>query len=79
LVSDIDQDPWIWPSSLTKQKVINMMKAMPKDQQAKNGLTTHSSRKRKMLTFSEVTDIVVEERVRSEPHLWAVAKRKNGG
>ena len=56
-----------------------MMKAMPKDQQAKNGLTTHSTRKRKMLTFSEVTDIVVEERVRSEPQLWAVAKRKNGG
>eukprot|EP00439_Symbiodinium_sp_Y106_P060680 s1067_g9.t1 len=52
------------------------MQAMPKDQQAKNGLTTHSTRKRKMLTFSEVTDIVVEERVRSEPQLWAVAKRK---
>ena len=63
LVSDIDQDPWIWPSSPTKQKVVNMMQAMPKDQQAKNGLTTHSTRKRKMLTFSEVTDIVVEERV----------------
>ena len=76
LVSDIDQDPWIWPSSLTKQKVISMMKAMPKDQQAKNGLTTQSTRKRKMLTFSEVTDIIVEEQVRSEPQLWAVAKKK---
>ena len=44
---------------------------------SQNGLTTQSTRKRKMLTFSEVTDIIVEEQVRSEPQLRAFAKRKN--
>ncbi len=76
LPSDIDQDPWLWPASLTFQKVKTTMQNMPRDQQSKNGLANEDSRKRKTLTFSEVTDMVVENQVRSEPQLWALAKKK---
>ena len=49
---------------------------MPADQKTKNGIASESNRKRVTLTFGELTDIIVENGVRTEQDLWSLAKRR---
>ena len=77
IASDIDESPWLFPESLTMDKVKILMAAMPVDQQVKNGLVPRrAEKKRKSLSFSELTDIVVENKLFSVGELWQEAKAR---
>ena len=62
------------------EKIKNIMESMPRDQRVKNGIMQTKEKKRKSLTFSELTDVVVENGIFSVEDLWQVAKaRKMSG
>jgi hypothetical protein len=94
LPADIDREPLFFPPWPMEQ-VDKVRKTVPKDQITKNsgksdfvlpeGAVIQSrqaggDRKRKRLTFSELTDVVVEKKIRSEGEFWKEAtQRKMAG
>ena len=77
LPADLDQSPWSWPS-VDVQKLKALCDKPTPQMLARNGVA--SGRKRKLLTFSEVTDVFVEAKVKTARDAWMVAKtRKTAG
>ena len=78
LGADLEMEPWSWPS-ISAQSLIDLCEASAKkaNSEAVHG---HRGRKRKMMTFSEVTDAFLEKHVQTEKDAWTLAKaRKAGG
>lgn len=73
LLSDLDREPWSYPSTQPAALVALCGQETPQlDGRSK---VVAPGRKRKFLSFSEVTDIFVEGAVRTERDAWTVAKR----
>ena len=67
LLADIDHEPLSYPPGLTWEMIQRDIDNMPKDQKRKNGLPVGTvaaapPKKRKMMTFSELTHVVVENK-----------------
>jgi len=60
LACDLDPQPWSWPAK-TREQLLEMAK-IPNNQAARNNMIVPEGRgrKRKILTFSELTDAVIE-------------------
>ena len=63
LQADIDQDPWSWPS-VASSVLLALCEKLSPQMDARNG--SNGGRKRKFMTFSEITDAFVEGAVRTE-------------
>jgi hypothetical protein len=78
LQADIDRNPWSWPHA-EPSELVALCDKMSAQMGARNGLPG-CGRKRKLMTFSEITDAFVEGGVRTEKAAWVLAKfRKTGG
>ncbi len=78
LQADIDQEPWSWPS-VAPSALLALCEKLSPQMEARNG-STGGGRKRKFMTFSEVTDAFVEGGIRTEKEAWMLAKSlKVGG
>ena len=74
---EVDKEPWLYPpDALSMCKIQALMTEMPRDQQTKNGIQTKRNVKRKGLTFSELTDIVVAAKIYTVEELWQEAKAR---
>ena len=71
LPADIDREPWSWPA-VSVEALDTVRKAQSPQLAARNG----KGRKRKLLTFSEFTDILIEGNTRSEKDAWCLAKER---
>lgn len=80
LAVDVDAVPWSWPT-VPIASLKAMCEANSPQMEARNGAVGGGrGRKRKLLTFSELTDAFVEGAVRNEREAWVLAKaRKVGG
>ena len=74
LLSDIDRAPWSYPPVPPKDLLALCATPSPQMEARSGGIVV--GRKRKLLTFSEITDIFVEEHIRTERHAWSLAKRR---
>ena len=73
LPADLDQSPWSWPSVDVRKLKALCDKPTPQ-MLARNGVAP--GRKRKLLTFSEITDVFVEANVKTVKDAWIVAKTR---
>ena len=73
LQADLDLDPWSWPPA-SSPSLLAICDTPTPQQDARNGFST--GRKRKLLTFSEITDAFVEGKVRTEKDAWQLAKNR---
>ena len=64
LQADIDQDPWSWPS-VAPSVPVKLCEDLSPQMVARNG-STGVGRKRKFMSFSEITDAFVEGAVHTE-------------
>ena len=88
--TDLDPQPFFWPSSFTIEHANEIMDKVSSSQlqrKGNSGLKDHmeanlqrkerpSKHQRKTLTFSEFTDIVVECKIQTEQQLYQVAKNQ---
>ena len=73
LESDIDKSPWSWPDMpLAKLRELCKEKAPELESNVAGG----RGRKRKLMTFSEVTDAFVETGIRTEKDAWTFARSR---
>ena len=68
------EEPWSFPPA-SVQSLLGACGEQSAQMVARNGGSI-VGRKRKLLTFSEITDAFVEEGVRTERQAWIVAKRR---
>ena len=73
LLADIDQKPWSWPS-VVPSVLLALCEKPASHMDARSG--SKGGRKRKFMTFSEITDAFVEGGVRSEKEAWMLAKAR---
>lgn len=77
LQSDLDLTPWSWPT-IDPSALLSLCNSKTPQMEARSG--GGGGRKRKLMTFSEVTDVFVEGCVRTESQAWRLAKtRKMAG
>ena len=75
LGADIDQSPWSWPRVQTASLL--SLCAQPSPQMdGRNGNLPRRGAKRKLLTFSEITDAFVEGSVKTEKDAWTLGKSR---
>ena len=74
LQADIDQQPWSWPS-VEPSVLLALCDKLTPQMEGRNGVIG-VGRKRKLLTFSEITDAFIEGGVRSERDAWMLAKSR---
>jgi hypothetical protein len=78
LEADIDRQPWSWPSVETAA-LISLCEKVSEQMVGRNGLGG-GGRKRKFMTFSEMTDAFVEGSVWTEKDAWVLGlTRKQAG
>ena len=75
LPADIDQFPWSWPATPTSSLLDLCAQSTPQ-MDSRNGVRAARGRKRKVMTFSEVTDAFVEGEVKTEQDAWMLAKSR---
>lgn len=76
---DIDTSPWSWPPA-SHASLAALCESPSPHLESRGHTHAKSGRKRKLLTFSEVTDAFVEGSVKSEKDAWMLAKvRKMSG
>jgi hypothetical protein len=75
LLADLDRDPWSSPC-IAPCKLLALCEKNSPQMESRNGGKVGSGRKRKLLTFSEITDIFVEESIACEKDAWMLAKRR---
>ena len=73
LLVDIDRNPWSWPTVPPASLLLLCGKPSPQ-MEARNGGAR--GRKRKLLTFSEISDAFVEGSVKTEKDAWMLAKSR---
>ena len=73
LGADIDRQPWSWPSNVTTEQLLVICNKSLPQMDARNNVP---GRKRRLMTFSEVTDAFVEGAVRSPRDAWTLAKSR---
>ena len=73
LLADTDQDPWSWPPVAPAQ-LLALCKQPTPDMDARNDGAKVC--KRKLMTFSEVSDAFVEASVQTEKEAWVLAKTR---
>ena len=79
LAIDLDTEPWSWPP-VRPGGLMAMVDEETPQMDARADDANRRGRKRKLLTFSELTDAFVEGRVRTERDAWLLAKdRKLAG
>ena len=79
LQGDIDRAPWTWPPTPVAS-LDAIRRSQSAQQAARNGIVTGRGRKRSLLTFSEITDLFVDNGVMTETDAWILAKKlKVGG
>ena len=76
LASDIDREPWSWPAGLVISELDAIRRAQSNQMAARNGQAAGRGRKRRLLTFSEVTDAFVEAGVKTEKDALELAKKR---
>ena len=75
LLSDLDLRPWSWPPTPPAALLALCDKQSPQ-MGARSCGAPGLGRKRKLITFSEITDAFVEADVKTEKDAWMVAKRR---
>ena len=75
LLADLDRNPWSWPSVPSASLLALCEKPSPQ-MDVRNGESGVRGRKRKLMTFSEVTDAFVEGLVKTEKQAWELAKSR---
>ena len=75
LLADTDQEPWSWPP-IAPAALIEFIKQPSPQIDARSGDTSGVGRKRKLMTFSEVTDAFVEANVQTEQDALVLAKSR---
>ncbi len=75
LAADLDRQPWSWPS-ISAESLLALCNQPSPQMDARNGQREGRGRKRKLMTFSEVTDAFVERDVKTEGDAWALAKAR---
>lgn len=86
LLKDLDAAPHFWPPSFGYEDAMRLIKSVPLSHVARspNGafheqvqadLANRPPKKRKTLDFSEFTDYIVENRVRTEAQVWKLAAK----
>lgn len=79
LAADLDTAPWSWPPVPSANLLALCHQPCPQ-LEARADAANAGGRKRKLLTFSEITDVFVEGRIRTERDAWMLAKdRKVAG
>ena len=79
LHADLDFNPWSWPH-VSPAALLQLCSQPSPQMEARNGAVGARGRKRKLMTFSEVTDAFVEGGVKTEKDAWVLAKgRKVAG
>ena len=73
--ADLDHNPWSWPQVPATSLLALCSQASPQ-MEARNGLPEGRGRKRKLLTFSELSDAFVESSVKTEQDAWILAKSR---
>ena len=76
LLSDTDQTPWSWPPIAPAALIALCEKPTPQMDARNNDGAAAKGRKRKLMTFSEVTDAFVEAGVQTEQDAWILAKSR---
>ena len=71
---DIDQEPWSWPS-VEPSVLLALCEKMSAQMDGRNG-STGGGRKRKLMSFSEITDSFVEGKIHTEKAAWILAKSR---
>ena len=78
LQADIDRSPWSWPT--VEPAALEELCAKASEQMKGRNGSGQGGRKRKLMTFSELTDAFVEASVRTEKDAWTLGKfRKEAG
>ena len=75
LPADLDRDPWSWPD-VPISSLLELCTNSSPQMDARNGQAGMRGRKRKLMTFSEVTDAFVEKQVKTEKQAWELAKSR---
>ena len=77
LAADLDQEPWSWPA-VPAAALLDLCKHPSPQMNGRNGKGNGpgNERKRKLMTFSEVTDAFVERSVKTEGDAWELAKSR---
>ena len=75
LLADTDQEPWSWPP-IAPAALIEFIKQPSPQIDAHSGDTSGVGRKRKLMTFSEVTDAFVEANVQTDQDALVLAKSR---
>ena len=73
LAADLDTAPWSWPPVPSANLLALCHQPCPQ-LEARADAANAGGRKRKLLTFSEITDVFVEGRIRTERDAWMLAK-----
>ena len=76
LAADFDFEPWSWPAVPTASLLEVCRQGTPQ-MDGRSQQVAGPGRKRKLLTFSEVTDAFVEAGVKTEQQAFQLAKNRN--
>ena len=74
LLADIDREPWSWPP-VAPSALLKLCEDLTPQMNARNGGPC-KERKRKLMTFSEVSDAFVEGGIKTEKEAWTLAKSR---
>ena len=75
LLADLDFEPWSWPSLPVASLLALCRRATPQ-MDARKPEVAGTGRKRRLLTFSEITDAFVEADVKTEQQAFRLAKSR---
>lgn len=75
LLVDVDQRPWSWPP-IEPASLLALCDQPSPQMDARNDVGNTRGRKRKLLTFSEITDAFVDGKVKCEQDAWRLAKAR---
>ena len=75
LLPDLDRNPWSWPS-VPAASLLSLCEEPEPHLDARGEKSKGRGRKRKLLTFSEMTDAFIEGQVKTEKQAWQLAKAR---